>query len=519
MYQFAILIGLYSYSIFFIGLLGMLEKPELAFLTVLVIVYILFRLKNTPPNVFRSSVSFVKNLNSFEKIILLILPLQILVNFIGVLGPELSFDALWYHLTLPKIFLSEHRVFHVAGGLLYYSDMPKLIEMVYIPAIAFGSEIYAKIIQFGFGLGILFVIYKLSRRYVNVELSLIAVVIFYSNLVVDWLSIASYVDLGRAFFEVLAIYYFLDYFKDKRIRSLIISSIMLGLTFAAKINSGLDILIFIPIMLYFRKPFTDVIIFMLFFILVPLPWFIFAYINTGNPFYPLFSNLLGFHLSFGLSSFLNLIHSQDPISPVYIIFLPLIFTLFRKFARGEKILASYGVLSLILWIVSPQIGGGRFIAAYLPAYSVLVVIALKYLNPGVYKRYLLFLVVFLSLVSISYRAAANARYIPVIIGYESKQNFLARNLNFSFGDFYDVDGYFKKTIKPGDRVLIYGIHNLYYVNFPFIHESWYKKGDYFNYVLVRGTVPQEFRDSRLIYVNDKTHVKLYKIIMTSFITR
>ena len=29
---------------------------------------------------------------------------QILVNLIGALGPELGFDALWYHLTEAKLF-------------------------------------------------------------------------------------------------------------------------------------------------------------------------------------------------------------------------------------------------------------------------------------------------------------------------------------------------------------------------------------------------------------------------------
>jgi len=85
-------------------------------------------------------------------------------------------------------------------------------------------------------------------------------------------------------------------------------------------------------------------------------------------------------------------------------------------------------------------------------------------------------------------------------------------LNFKFGDFYDIDGYFAKKIKPTDMVLIYGIHNLYYVNFPFIHESYLKKGDWFNYILIgEGMIPKRYSNWQLIYQNDISRVKLYAL--------
>ncbi len=111
--------------------------------------------------------------------------------------------------------------------------------------------------------------------------------------------------------------------------------------------------------------------------------------------------------------------------------------------------------------------------------------------------------------SIFYRAVANAKYIPVVFGIESKNDFLAHNLNFSFGDFYDTNEDIKSRVGES-KVLIYGVHNLFYVDFNYIHESWVKKGDKVKYILVQGgTIPEKFSNSNMVYQNALTHVKLY----------
>ena len=116
----------------------------------------------------------------------------------------------------------------------------------------------------------------------------------------------------------------------------------------------------------------------------------------------------------------------------------------------------------------------------------------------------------MSLITAVYRGIANAKFVPVILGQQTKGEFLTKNLNFKFGDFYDTDGFFAKTIKSEDKVLLYGFHNLYYVNFPFIHESYVKRGDRFNYIVTQNSeVPKRFSHWQMIYENDLTDVKLY----------
>ena len=212
MFQIAILIGLYSYSIFLLGIFGVLNKPTVGAdsLTFLSISFLLL-VKPNINNVTRVFSNFTKHLGLLGKFSLVLIILQLFINFVGALGPELSFDALWYHLTIPKIFIEYQRVFHIPGSLLYYSDMPKLIEMLYIPGLMYGNEVFAKLIHYTFGIGVLIVIFNLARKYLSRDLSLLAVLIFSSNLVFAWQQTTSFIDLGRTFFETAAFYFLVQF--------------------------------------------------------------------------------------------------------------------------------------------------------------------------------------------------------------------------------------------------------------------------------------------------------------------
>jgi len=177
-----------------------------------------------------------------------------------------------------------------------------------------------------------------------------------------------------------------------------------------------------------------------------------------------------------------------------------------------KIIALYSIISLIIWYVTPRTGGGRFILPYLTAFSILIVGFIEALKSTQLKFVLVLIITSIAISSIVYRGIAVSKYLPVILGKESKDVFLSRNLNFSFGDFYDTDDYFKSTINEKDKVLIYGGHNLFYVNFPFIHESFVKKGDTFNYLItINENLPKRFWYWNLIYENKQTGVKLYTL--------
>ncbi len=548
MFIFALLIGIYSYLIFALGLAGLLYKDLIIWFTLLFWGLVIYWFGKDLIKII-GQIRHIGQIKSKTLLFLiLIVVLQAGINFIGALGPELAFDALWYHLTIPKMYLENHSIYFIPGGLLYYSGMPKLGEMLYIGGLAFGNEIIAKVIHFSFGLFTCFALYKIQRKFLSPLISMIGVVIFYSNPVVAWESITAYVDLIRTFFEVMALWAFVNWREDGKIKWFIWSALMAGLAITIKLLAVGSLIIFSILIIYYEakrdaskikihntyyiilNTFIRTFAYWLIALAVLLPWLMFSYINTGNPVYPFFSkiykivpealSILGFFRDF----WILFMRSADPISPVYMIFLPLIIWFFwckrlrsSSISKFLNVVGIYSFISIVVWYFTPRTGGGRFILPYLPAFSIVCAATFNFLI-GNKKKYgeqisklLIILIIFVSFISIVYRFAANSKYIFVLSGRETKQMFLANHLNFAFGDFYDIDGYFKKNIKKEDKVLLIGFHNLYYVDFPFIDSSWLKAGDKFNLIATQNTVlSKKYEDLKLIYVNDKTMVKLYK---------
>lgn len=527
MLKFAFSLGIYSYLILLLGLFGLINPLPIFIITICYIGYLFlnysFLLRKT------SILRRIKQMNISEKMLLLILGLLFFINFIGTLGPELAFDALWYHLTLPKLFIIAHRVYFIRDNLFYYSLLPKFAEMLYIPALVLSNEIGAKIINFSFGLLTCVSVFRIGRIYLTRYWSLIAVIVFYSNLVIDWLSITAYVDLQRIFFESTAMLFFLYYVKSQSKKHLVSSAILLGLAIATKIIALSSIPIFIVLIFFLSflsmyGKIKNALIYIFSFLLVVMPWFVISFYYTKNPFYPLFSNIGPKNISLDffnplifVKNFITVfLFAADPLNPFYLIVIPILILNYKKIINKFRYVFLYSIFSYLTWYVvtysniwygTEQAGGARFLSAYIPVLSVLGIIAINEYKNALISKLLVCLIVIIAITSIIYRGAANAKYIPVILGFETKQNFLMRNLNFSFGDFYD-EGMNIKTMVKDNTVLLLGMHNLYYVDFPFTLSEKNK----FGYILIQnGTLPAGFSNAKFVYKNERSHVKLYKL--------
>lgn len=532
MFAVAILLALYSYVIFFLGLAGLLYRNNIALVTFIYIGCSLYYFRGAFGYFLNVLIDLKKYLflcSKIDRIYLIFLSLlflQAIINLVGALGPELGFDALWYHLTIPKIYLANHKIFFIQGGLLYYSAMPKLAEMYYISSLAVQGEILAKLTHYTFGVLSVVALFLFSRTFFSKRISLLITLMFYSNLVVAWESITAYVDLTRAFFEIMALWAFTAWWKDNKKSSLVILGLMVGFTVGIKLLALGSFMIFTLLIIFknvkkykgFCVLIFDLLIFWSIILTSILPWFIFSLINTGNPIYPIFggynialSTYIFSPIRFIYDIFIILLLADDPVSPIYLICLPLIVLYFKNFRTPMKIVGIYSLTALIVWYFTPRTGGGRFMMPYLPSFSILIgeVIILS-TNKKILKSTIISCVIIISCISIIYRGMANFKYLSVILGIKSKDEFIAENLNFSFGDFYDTDGYFRKNINSSDKVLLYGFHNLYYVNFPFIESSWIKEGDKFNYVAVQSAeLPKRFSNWKIIYSNPMTRVSVY----------
>jgi len=530
MFFLAFLIGIYSYSILFLGLINKLDKVYIGLITIIFLLTALFLLikkinKRMKRQFYKNFIQDKLSLITFSLIIV-----GVLINFIGALGSELSFDALWYHLTLPKLYLEKGRIFFIPGGLLYYSSFPQLTEMIYLACLIFKGEILAKLVHFSFGIGCLFALFKLLKKYSN-GLALMGCLFFYSQLAVGWLSTTAYIDLARAFFEILSLVYFIKWLNNNSNSNLIKVGVLTGLAIATKLLAIFSFISYIILIFLCsrQKRYKNLIIYLFSSILIPLPWIILSIVNAKNPLYPLFTNWFFITQSQGLSLLvwlksrigLNIIKvilataftKGDILSPLILITLPIIFFKIRLIVNSKytKIVGLFFIINFFFFYLTP-LNYNRFLLPYLAAYIyVLTFVLSKFKSEDNNIKKIFFLSLILTvIINFSVRSLMNKKYLPVILAKQTKQEFLDQNLNFPAGNFYDVDGWFSNNIKPEDRVLIIGTHNLYYIDFPFDHISWAKNGTYFSHVLVQNQqFPANFAKIPLVYKNSKTGIEVF----------
>lgn len=428
----------------------------------------------------------MKKLFKLETLLIFLLISQALVNLIGALGPELGFDALWYHLTSAKLFLVNHSVVPIPGNLLYWSALPRLGDLIYAGALAIGDETTTKLIHYLFGLFSAYLVFLLSRRFCSVKASLAASLLFYSTLLVGWLSTTSYIDLMLVTWLLLALFS-----RSWWARGL--SLILAGATKLHAVVIGLAITL--------------------------VPWSIlgvlpFAFLNKlkfNSFFYP-FMTGYGMESEYFLNGFLYWLSRPlrlffDPsfrLGPLILI----LFIISFLFTKPKPIYLKTLILSFLIWFLGPGTGFGRFALFFL---ALLAINASRIFDK---KKIALIPLTFLllhSLGGIVTRAWANQKYVPYLLGQQTKVEFLSQNLKFHFGDFYDIDGWFKNNLKDSDKVLVYGIHNLYYLEFPFDHQSWANESTHYTHILIGNNqpLPASFGQLPLVYQNPTTQVKLY----------
>jgi hypothetical protein len=526
MFAIAFLIGLYANCIFLLGLSHLLYGSVLlAFTSLYIAGAILFWNKFDEKIEWKKIKEEIIHQTQQNRLYVIGIVVSIIIMLLGTLVPETAFDALWYHLTLPKLYLQFADIHFFSGNLFYYSAMPKVGEMLYLAALSFGSDILAHLIHFSFVLLIGVVIYYLTRKYTSKYIAIIAVVIFLSNIVVLWEATTAYIDLIRTFFEVMTLWGLLNYLEKKNTKWLIESAFLFGIAIETKLLAFASLPIFLTLIIMFgfkklKGRLIDALMFGLLAVLVPLAWFIFAYLNTGNPIYPF---LTSYTFSIGKDTLAFpqtitdlvtvFVVSADPVSPIYLMLIPLFFIAWNKFKKIDVMLIVLSAVSLIIWTLTPKTGGGRFILPYLPLLSITAgIILFRIEKERILFRISILCVLIVFFISLCYRGVAEVRNLPVILGLESRDTYLTDHLNFNFGDFYDTDQKIKEIVGIDKTVLLYGFHNLYYMDVPFIDASFAKKSDSFDFIATQHTkLPKRFRYWQPVYYNPTTDVTLYSM--------
>ena len=411
------------------------------------------------------------------------------LNFLSVFTPEVGFDALWYHLTLPKLWLMSGR-YHFSGGILYYSVMPRLTEWVFTPLIYFFDTTGPKMFQFLSGIITSLFLYKSARAlHLNKQISILSSFIYYLSYLVSWQSSSGYIDLFRTCLEVIALYYLIQ--KKK-----IIGGIFLGLALGTKWLALFSLVIFSVIYGWQIAMIGAVFL---------LPWMYAAFTHTGNPFYPLFSHILqnGFQTSFGMVA--NLVSApfritfpfDDFISPISGLLFSLAAVSFLLTKGSRRKVACVGLLGgLSHLILDPP--SARFFLPYYPAVVLGSLFLVEQLVPSLQKIFI-WLVFISGVIVLCLKIITFKKNVPFLLGNQSAMQYLESRSDKLPETFLDTDSFVTNNLK-GKKIIVDKLHNLYYFPYNFDHSSWVSSTKDYNYLVTLKQDPNDIK-GKLINTN------------------
>lgn len=278
-------------TLYFVGgLAGYLQHPVFnlaavggVFVAALFFLYVFFA---TMPQ--RSRLGF-----SVWSLTLLILLVQVALGFL----PPTARDELTHHLALPRLYAAAGRIFEVPFA--PYSYYPMLLDMLYTPWVQWGWDFVPKLIHGLFGYLTALLLYAYLAHRLNPLYGLLGFFIFIFTPAILRLSHWGYVDLGMTFFSTAALLCLLRRGEDQK--WLALGGLLAGFAIATKPNGLLVLLLlfwFLPFILggeerNGRGLARDVALFLLLTLIPVFPWFLKNLVWTGNPVFPLFTNLLG----------------------------------------------------------------------------------------------------------------------------------------------------------------------------------------------------------------------------------
>lgn len=218
---------------------------------------------------------------------------------VGALAPETEYDALWYHLNFPRLWLETGRPVDLIQE--FPSLYPMTWELVFGAGLAMGGAIAAKLLHYSCLLVLAGTVVMTCRRYMPSCSPYAAVGLLVTAPTVLWEATTAYNDLALAMFASLACYA-LARFGETNARSwLVASGLEFGLAAATK-HLGLIVVAVATVILAwhwrrhgksFRALVPVVAALGMLTLVLPLPWYLRAWHASGNAFFPELYGLFG----------------------------------------------------------------------------------------------------------------------------------------------------------------------------------------------------------------------------------
>ena len=208
--------------------------------------------------------------------------------FVNALAPETTPDGVTYHLGLPYEYV---RLAGFPDRITFYDMVPQGMEMLYTMAFAFGRHSAAKLVEFGFYLATLPLIFRIGRRLGALDRSsMLAAVFYFCAPVAGLTGSSSYNDAAGVFFTLASFYLLLVWRDTSDKRYLAPAGLLSGFCYAVKLPGLLAAVGAVWFVLAHRNRKAALVVAGCAG-LAMTPWLIRNTVLTGNPVAPLMNGL------------------------------------------------------------------------------------------------------------------------------------------------------------------------------------------------------------------------------------
>ena len=281
-WAFAVGFGVVGWLLFPLALAGWLQPLALAGLLTVCAVGAL-------PLIRRPSVALPKDLVGLT--LLGAISLTSLFDVLEALAPPIDGDSLTYHFAMPKRFLE-------AGHLVFVpravdGAVPFLAQMTYVPVLGLGGEEAMTLWCMVSGWAASAFVYVLCRRFLDVNWSLLTALLFLTTPAVIYGGGSGQVEVRFALFVLGAAFAAAEALRTGNARFAVLAGILVGFYVAGKYTGLLLVPAVGLVLLAQRSWFRHGAAFGLAVLVTGFQWYVWNWINTGDPLFPLLFKWLG----------------------------------------------------------------------------------------------------------------------------------------------------------------------------------------------------------------------------------
>jgi len=232
------------------------------------------------------------------------------LSVIGALAPAAGrdYDALVYHLTIPKVYLREGGIHFIPW--LSHSNFPFSMEMLYLLGLLLDGQALSKLFHFACGWLTAIAVFAFARRGWGARAGWLGAAIFVAVPVIAWELRCAYNELSFALFGFLTVYALGRWGEGRRGEPssassqengagwLWLSALMCGMALATKMLAAAVVVFGVLVLLWALvreaargRALRRAVVFTLIALAVASPWYVKSYLWTGNPVYPFFYQL------------------------------------------------------------------------------------------------------------------------------------------------------------------------------------------------------------------------------------